>query len=976
MSNVNSKNSTAKDSQKKRVYIPPAYQPGMLAILLILLSLKQISCLTPQAYSFRNKLRFQHGVNFKFNGHIYQNLERVWVVQRINLPKVADIDKLPDIPYLPSCDYKGPIAEIREYKRETLELLCKMTRPSIKLLRKTAKFYRTQLKDLITKDLHTMLYGLTPVGIIPYRNEQTLQGRTKRNNLEYPSASVENSEKASFSNDLEELGNYDGTMNFLNKTGRNKRFVSAILNSFAGSFVKNGIGALVTLAVESISGHLQRKRNKAIAQAMTRMNKKIALTNHELHELEKDFLLYGDYNLNSTENILKVLESIDSRTTLLENWLNGSDSDWSYTYTNHNHGISFYSHQLSLYMNAFRERYIVVQEKLYDELRLLLRSIAILAKGYLPANLFPPSRLAQISANAIQMIKHSHPDYVLALTHVTDYYDMPLVTFGRDSEDRLVVCFPIFLKEFHRSPMTLYQIETVKVPILDLNKEADSYTEVQTNKPYLATNNEHYIQLVLPELRMCKQIRHTHFCEELFLIKHKSKHSCESALYYNQSKDVIQDHCTFNYFYNISVMPSVLDGGSEIVLANFKNKKNLVCVYDQELAKPLPVFEYSLVNRSILCYCHIQIGYTTIPQTISDCNATAMPPFQYTVNLGFWNELYTLYNSTENMISWNISTVENPLPMALRQYSKDPTFVHYCQQAHKPHLTQPDTVQQLRNTIQMYRNYTIARKNFSITKGHNMTNDFVFGSVYKSSFWSSAILHIYLFIGSTIGILHVIPNVILAVKLRKSSALLGALSTYPQPSQALDLTRNVICTHPHLSLFISCITILGLCVYFYRNCRNLTWYRGYRFNNICEIYLFFCTDNYYVPVKVAAFAATPYMLYHTDMIDHDQVTCIKGSYLCGWDKLQINWGTCAVWLNKRKMKLKAVLTIPFKDKIKFRRVFRKQFSLLLMVKHHDSWFKIPNQPIYKIPDISKSTSQLLHRDEQAITQAVSQVAEV
>ena len=105
------------------------------------------------------------------------------------------------------------------------------------------------------------------------------------------------------------------------------------------------------------------------------------------------------------------------------------------------------------------------------------------------------------------MIKTQNNDYVLALPHITDYYDMRLVTFGLDDQGKLVICFPIFIKEYKKEPMTLYQIETVKVPITDTNTEADSYTETAITKPYLASNKEYYIQLVLPELVMCKKIR-------------------------------------------------------------------------------------------------------------------------------------------------------------------------------------------------------------------------------------------------------------------------------------------------------------------------------------------------------------------------------------------------------------------------------------------------------------------------------------
>ena len=96
--------------------------------------------------------------------------------------------------------------------------------------------------------------------------------------------------------------------------------------------------------------------------------------------------------------------------------------------------------------------------------------------------------------------------------------------------------------------MTLYELETVKVPITDTNLAANSYTEVQTSKPYIAFNNDYYIQLRIPKLCMCKQIWHTYYCEELFLVKHKSKHSCESVIYYNLTQDVINRYCTFHYF--------------------------------------------------------------------------------------------------------------------------------------------------------------------------------------------------------------------------------------------------------------------------------------------------------------------------------------------------------------------------------------------------------------------------------------------
>ena len=83
---------------------------------------------------------------------------------------------------------------------------------------------------------------------------------------------------------------------------------------------------------------------------------------------------------------------------------------------------------------------------------------------------------------------------------------------------------------------------------------------------------------------MCKQIRHTYYCEELFLFKHKSKHSWESAIFHNLTADVVYQVCLLDYFYNTTVPPSVLDGGSTILLANILSPKRLICSKDFHMA--------------------------------------------------------------------------------------------------------------------------------------------------------------------------------------------------------------------------------------------------------------------------------------------------------------------------------------------------------------------------------------------------------
>ena len=85
-----------------------------------------------------------------------------------------------------------------------------------------------------------------------------------------------------------------------------------------------------------------------------------------------------------------------------------------------------------------------------------------------------------------------------------------------------------------------YQLETVSVPIVDKNTKADMYTKLQIKKTYLPLNTEMYINIWQQELATCKRIGFKFYHEELFVIRHKSIHSCKSAIYFDLDKDIIK----------------------------------------------------------------------------------------------------------------------------------------------------------------------------------------------------------------------------------------------------------------------------------------------------------------------------------------------------------------------------------------------------------------------------------------------------
>jgi len=121
-------------------------------------------------------------------------------------------------------------------------------------------------------------------------------------------------------------------------------------------------------------------------------------------------------------------------------------------------------------------------------------------------------------------------------------------------------------------------------------------------------------------------------------MKHKTTHTCESALFYNLEIDIIKRNCQFDYFYDTKVIPSVLDGGDQIILANMLSEKKLNCKAQHHLDVPLdvPQHSYVMVNRSILCGCNIDADYISVLSSISACEPGApRPPLKFTVNMAY-----------------------------------------------------------------------------------------------------------------------------------------------------------------------------------------------------------------------------------------------------------------------------------------------------------------------------------------------------
>ena len=81
------------------------------------------------------------------------------------------------------------------------------------------------------------------------------------------------------------------------------------------------------------------------------------------------------------------------------------------------------------------------------------------------------------------------------------------------------------------------------------------------------------------------------------MVKHKSRFSCESAIYFNLDTDTIKENCIFKVYYNrTDITPTVLDGVNENILANLPNNKHIICNINNDIPIRIPSHLYVLVT--------------------------------------------------------------------------------------------------------------------------------------------------------------------------------------------------------------------------------------------------------------------------------------------------------------------------------------------------------------------------------------------
>ena len=348
----------------------------------------------------------------------------------------------------------------------------------------------------------------------------------------------------------------------------------------------------------------------------------------------------------------------------------------------------------------------------------------------------------------------------------------------------------------------------------------------------------------------------------------------------------MKENCKFKFYYNkTDITPTVLDGGNEIILANWPNDKHIICNINNDIPIKIPSHPYVLVNRSVLCNCGIDAENHFLLKSLAACQDTNSKLTMYfTVNTAIFNYFDKIPNLTESLefpIIRNKTTFGQTLPISLNISKFDTTFL----------MASSD----LKEFISSYTNH---REIFDLQERHYNTD--VKLNTNRNFFSDNYIMDIFLFITVIISLLAKTLTVYLLCKHKKLQMLIASLVLHPvkEVGTVIQKESNAECnTLTYISLVLTILGLVMVAIFHYRKSKLC---RGHMFSNAMKIMIFISdVHNYmYVPIKLCKTTGSIHLFKTTGILNAENIKLNK-NYI--WDMLEIDWKEVTVTFNDNVM---------------------------------------------------------------------------
>ena len=392
-------------------------------------------------------------------------------------------------------------------------------------------------------------------------------------------------------------------------------------------------------------------------------------------------------------------------------------------------------------------------------------------------------------------------------------------------------------------------------------------------------------------------------------MKSRHRYSCASAVYFNSNHD-IKENCDFYYYHNrTNITSSVLDGGRQIILANWPNYKRIICTYNNNIPVNIPSHPYILLDWNILCNCDIEAESKFLLESIAACNGHKRPDLEmyFTVNLAFIDYLEKLNETLTIPINRNWTNVKQPIPISLDSFQISSKLMH------EPMM--------LKDIMEHY-----CDNRMTSVKQNNPQSKF-------RKFINSFLIDMLMFIAVVLTVFLVLMIIYVLTGQSKLKMLITTMVLQRvRAMEVLNTDRQIQNCGFGLIKVLMILNLIIVVSLLLRKVKKSVFFWGQPFSNMVKIKLFLADTKSYVSLNLNQSAGNADLFILIGELSSDRVT-LKKNWI--WDMLAINWGNTHIILDNKEIHLPTTLLVPLFHKLKVRNLFGKRdlMHIYIMLKH-------------------------------------------
>ena len=122
------------------------------------------------------------------------------------------------------------------------------------------------------------------------------------------------------------------------------------------------------------------------------------------------------------------------------------------------------------------------------------------------------------------------------------------------------------------------------------------------------------------------------------MVTHRSEHTCESVIYWNESATLINEKCNFEHYHELTPEPRVLDAGDYLLLAGLPVPWTFFCTKERQIPDTTEGSPYIIFKSTYLCLFSISAGPYYLHENVLSCEDENVDlHMYYTVNMAVVN---------------------------------------------------------------------------------------------------------------------------------------------------------------------------------------------------------------------------------------------------------------------------------------------------------------------------------------------------